>query len=70
MSLFSKIRAGELTLESFQRQLTDYETKRIELMRNKDGFGAELFQSKMRDLDLAISFTQIFIEKFQEIKTA
>lgn len=70
MSLFNKIRAGELSLESFQRQLIDYEAKRIELMRNRDGFGAELFQSKMRDLDLAISFTQIFIEKFQEIKTA
>lgn len=70
MSLFNKIRAGELSLESFQRQLMDYEAKRIELMRNRDGFGAELFQSKMRDLDLAISFTQIFIEKFQEIKTA
>lgn len=69
-SLFHKIRSGQITLEAFQRQLTEYNSQRLELIESKDKFGPDLYKNRLRELELQISFTQIFIDKFDSIKTA
>lgn len=68
MSLFKKVRDGQISIDAFERQLNAYEVERLELQRNAGQYGAELFKSKMRDIDMSISMIQIFIDKFDEIK--
>ena len=67
-SLFNKVQAGELQVEGFKRTLWGYESERIELRRNAGAYTPTEFQSKLKDLDLAIGIAQVFVDKFEEIK--
>lgn len=68
MSLIQKIKDNQVTKQAFVNQLNQYQIDKIELQRNAGAYGPELFKSKMRELDLAISYTEIFIEKFDDIR--
>jgi hypothetical protein len=65
--MFAKVRSGELSKEGFVKTLNGYQADKLELMRNHERYGAELFKSKMRDLDMSISMVELFIEKFDDI---
>lgn len=67
MSLFSKVRSGQLNKDGFLRTLASYEAERIELRRNEASYGPDLFKSKLRDIDMSISMIQLFIDKFDDI---
>jgi hypothetical protein len=65
--MFNKIRSGELSKDAFESQLAQYEKEKIVIRRNASDLSPEFVKEKLRDLDLSISFTQIFIDKFDEI---
>ncbi len=67
MSMFQKIRKGELTKDAFVAQLNKYQSDKIELQRNATKFGPDLFKSKLKELEMSISFCEIFLEKFDDI---
>lgn len=67
MNMFGKIRNGQLTREEFERSLAGYKTDKVILQRNAGKFGPELFQSKLREIEMSISMCELFIEKFEEI---
>ena len=67
MSLFTKVRSGELTREGFEKSLATYLNDRVVLQRNAQRFGAELFQSKLKDIEMSISICELFLENFDKI---
>lgn len=65
--MFKKIKDGQLSKTAFKKQLTVYQAQLIELRRNASMYGPDLFKSKIKELEFFISFTEIFLEKFDDI---
>lgn len=67
MSMFDKVRSGELTKRGFERTLAGYQTQKAMLIIDKAKYGPELYFSKMNELEMCINMTQLFIDKYEEI---
>ena len=66
-NVFRAIRNGQLSKDAFVAQLNKYETDKIELQRNAIKFGPELFKSKLKEIEMSISFCEIFLSKYDDI---
>lgn len=68
MSLFNKIRSGEITKAGLESSLAKFEADKIDLASKRKHFGPELFAKQIAEINFGIELLKGVIDRYDDLR--